>query len=190
MLLALVPSFGSGSRRQHNWRPALPPHDIRCSTVCGWCISDVANLRWQQVDKVSPRAMTVGGRGMVTTFRHRLPHQRRHRSLPQRLVAMPGASQRLCRVPSDLLTLTVRFDSLSPRRLPHIVQKVSVRCGRLCGCDEARAKRTMRVFHVPSSAAVGLGAQRGTFAAMPVCTTPLSSRDKPHSIVIRMARRP
>ena len=25
---------------------------------------------------------------------------------------------------------------------------------------------TMRVFHVPSSAAVGLGAQRGTFAAM------------------------
>ena len=134
--------------------------------------------------------MTVGGPGMVTTFRHRLPHQRRHRSLPQRLVAMPGASQRLCRVPSDLLTLTVRFGSLSPRRLPHIVQKVSVRCGRLCGCDEARAKRTMRVFHVPSSSAVGLGAQRGTFAAMPVCTTPLSSRDKPHSIVIRMARRP
>ena len=121
LLPALAPCCSIKGRWQHEWRRAMPPHDIRCSTAYGWRITAVANSRWWQRLEELARTMTMGGRGMIPDFRAVLQSQRCHGSLPAPLVSMPGAGQRACRVPSDLLTLILLFDSQVSWRLPHIV---------------------------------------------------------------------
>ena len=85
---AVAPSCSNGGRERLDGRPALPPHDIRCSTVwlaheqrqqkATWC-------RW--LEPSLPTSM-VGGPALETSHRRALRSQRRHWPLPPETICM------------------------------------------------------------------------------------------------------
>ena len=94
-MLNLAPSCGIGGRGRRAERPALPPLDSNGTTVWLPLHEALAFSRWWHVVNSFVPALTVGGRAMEPARRAVLRRQRHHWSLPQPLLPMPGASERL-----------------------------------------------------------------------------------------------
>ena len=98
---ALGPVYGIGSREQHAWRRALPPLDVKCSSV--WCSfpAAMAKARWCLRLEASLPALTSGGRAMNPNQGRALQHRRRLWSLPPHALCMPeccGRVRSTCRL--------------------------------------------------------------------------------------------
>ena len=95
MMSSMAPIGSIGGRGQHAGRRALPPLDIKCSTVRHSLPAAVAKARWWPLLHASLPALTSGGRAIVPSEGNNLQHRRHQRPLPQHVLCMPGCSGRL-----------------------------------------------------------------------------------------------
>ena len=147
-MLVLAPVYGIGGREQHAWRRALPPLDVKCSSV--WCSfpAAMAKARWCPRLEASLPALTSGGRAMDPIEGNAPQHQRRQWSLPPHALCMPGCCGRVrstrCR---DGLHFCMRrlLPLRSCRKIPldAVEQQPQMdrTCVRILGASSARFSR-------------------------------------------------
>ena len=89
MVPSMAPSGSIGGCGQHAGRRALPPLNIKCSTVWHSIPTAVAKTRWWPRLHEPLPGLTSGGRAMIPYQGSALQHRRRQWSLPAHVHRMP-----------------------------------------------------------------------------------------------------
>ena len=102
--------------------------------------------RWSDMVCPFARAMTQGGRAMIQHQRAQRQRSSPHLPLPQHMLEMPGASQRVPRCVHEILSCIVCFDSALAGDFQDILWKLSALRMRCTSCQSRRTHRIARNF--------------------------------------------
>jgi hypothetical protein len=140
----MAPSGSIGGCGQHAGRRALPPLDIKCSTVWHSFPTAVAKARWWPRLHASPPGLTSGGRAMIPYQGSALQHRRRQWSLPAHVHRMPGCSRRLRMTHCWMISTSSFVESVDCDRAVKSLWKLWMSSFRWNACEHAYLSRCAR----------------------------------------------